>query len=110
MEDMSYSKSWAQGYGCYEQLNIIDGINDSESYELTPLDAMNKSGLRMILLVLDPKLMTLNAMKNSELWLMWTTLGHELKLKVVFDMKNLGCEPRGSRCYEELRTVDDMSY
>ena len=37
------------------------------------------------------------------------TLGHELKLKAMVDMKNLGCEPR-ALCYEELRIIDDMSY
>ena len=48
----------------------MDGINDSKSHELTPIHDMNNSGLRMILMILDPKLMTLNAVKNSELWLM----------------------------------------
>ena len=48
----------------------------------------------MILMILGPKPMTLNVVNNSELWLMWMTSGHELKLKVVVDMKNLGCEPR----------------
>ena len=38
-------------------------------------------------------LMALNAMNNSELWMMLTTSGHELKLMVVVDMKNLDCEP-----------------
>ena len=66
---MCYSRSWAQGYGCYEQLNIEDGINDSGSHELTPLDAMNNSGLRMTLMILGPKPMTLNAMNSSKLWL-----------------------------------------
>ena len=47
----------------------MDGINDSGSHELTPLDAMNKSGLRMTLMILSPKPMTLNAMNGSKLWL-----------------------------------------
>ena len=47
----------------------MDGINDSGSYELTPQDAMNNSRLRMTLMILDLKLMTLNAMNNSKLWL-----------------------------------------
>ena len=67
VDDMCYSKSWAQGYGCFEQLNIVDGINDLGSHELTPLYAMNNLGLRMTLMILGPKPMTLIAMNNSEL-------------------------------------------
>ena len=72
----------------------MDGINDSESHELTALDAMKNLGLRMTLIILGPKPMTLNTMNNSKLWLMWTTLGHELKLRAMVDMKNLGYDPR----------------
>ena len=47
----------------------MDGINDSGSHELTPLDAMNNSGLGMMLMILGSKPMPLNFMNNSELWL-----------------------------------------
>ena len=33
----------------------MDGINDLGSHELTPLDTMNNSGLRMIEMIIDPK-------------------------------------------------------
>ena len=99
---MSYSRSWAQGYGCYEQLNILDGINDLGSHELTPLDAMKNLRLRMILMILCPNPMTLNAMNSLELWLTWTILGYELKLKAMVDMKNLGCEPRALNTMKSL--------
>ena len=36
------------GYGCYEQLNFVDDMNDLESYELKPLDGTNNLGLWMI--------------------------------------------------------------
>ena len=81
-------------FGWYEYLNVVDGISDSGSHELTTLDAMNNLGLRMTLMILSVKPMTLNAMNSSELWLTWMNPGHELKLKAMVDMKNLGCEPR----------------
>ena len=92
VDDMSYSRSWAQAYGCYEQLNVVDGVNDSRSHEHTPL--MTNSGLRMTLMILGPKPMALNAMNSLELWLTWMTLGHDLKLRAMLDMKNLVCEPK----------------
>ena len=67
VDDMSYSRSWAQGYGCYEQLNVVYGVNDLGSHEHTPLDAMNNSKLRLALMILSHKPMTLNAMNSSEL-------------------------------------------
>ena len=72
----------------------MDGINDSGSHDLKPLDAMNNSGLRMIIMILGPMPMTLNDMNRSELWMTWMTLGHELKLRAMVDMKNLGYEPK----------------
>ena len=46
--DMRYSELLAQGFGCYEQLRLVDDINNSGSYELRPLDAMNDSRSLMI--------------------------------------------------------------
>ena len=48
MDDMSYFGSLAQGFGCYEQLKVVDDMNDSRFRELSPLVAMNSLGLRMI--------------------------------------------------------------
>ena len=38
----------SSSYRCYEQLNFVDDMNDLESYELRPLDAINNLGLWMI--------------------------------------------------------------
>ena len=38
---MSYYVSWAQGSRCYEQLKVVDDMNDSGSSELKPIDTMN---------------------------------------------------------------------
>ena len=43
MDDMSYSGSWAQGFGCYKKLKVVDDMNDSISPKLKPLNAMNSS-------------------------------------------------------------------
>ena len=37
-----------QAYRCYEQIIIVDDMNDSGSRDLRPLDAMNNSRLSMI--------------------------------------------------------------
>ena len=39
-------------------------MNDSESYELRPVDAMNNSGLRMIQAILGREPMALNVMNS----------------------------------------------
>ena len=38
---MNDSGSQAQGSRFYEQLRVVDDINDSRSYEFRPRDAMN---------------------------------------------------------------------
>ena len=48
MNDMSYSKSGAQGSKCYEQLNVVYDMNDPISPELKALDAMKSLVLWMI--------------------------------------------------------------
>ena len=34
MNDINYFVSWVEGYGCYEQLSIMDNMNDSGSHEV----------------------------------------------------------------------------
>ena len=48
MDDISYSGSLAQGSECYEQLKVVDDMNDSGSRALKPLDGMINSGVWMI--------------------------------------------------------------
>ena len=92
-------RSWAQGSRCYEQLRVVDDMNDSglssrlkmlwitqglddknnsRSRELRPLDSMNTSRLRMIWTILGRELKALDAMNSLGLWMKWITLGHEL--------------------------------
>ena len=40
MDDMRYFRSLAQGSRCYEQLKVVDDLNDLGSCELRPLDGM----------------------------------------------------------------------
>ena len=64
VHDMCYSKLWAQGFGRYEQLRVVNDMNNLGSRGFRPLDAMN----------------------NSELWMIWTILGCEPKpLFVSYD-------------------------
>ena len=41
-------KLCASSFRCYQQLRVVDDINDSRSHDLKLLDAMNNSILRMI--------------------------------------------------------------
>ena len=41
MDYMSYYRAWAQGSGWYEQLKVVNDMNDLGSRELKPLDVMN---------------------------------------------------------------------
>ena len=45
---MSYSRSCAYNFGYYEELSILDDMNDSGFREISLLDAMKNSRLRMI--------------------------------------------------------------
>ena len=45
---MSYSGPLAQGSGSYDQLKVVDDMNDLGSLELRPLDGMNNSEVQMI--------------------------------------------------------------
>ena len=91
---MSYFRSLAKGSGCYEQLKVVDDMNDSGSLELKPLDGMNNLGV----------------------WMIWTILGHETmnikcyeQHRVIVDMNDSRSWGQGSRCYEQLKVVDDMN-
>ena len=55
---------FGSGSRCYEQLRVMDEMNDSGSHDHKPLDAMNNSSLRMIQTILGCKPMTLDV-KNS---------------------------------------------
>ena len=77
--NMNNFKFWAQGSICYEQLTIVDDMNDSVSIDLRPPDATNNSGMRIISIILGHETMSLNAMNNLELWMKLKTLSHEVK-------------------------------
>ena len=62
MVDKNESGLWAQGSRCYEQLKVIDDMND-----------------------LGSELKALNAMKSSRLWMTWATPGCELNNVDVMD-------------------------
>ena len=47
----------------------MDDMNNSGSYELRPLDAMNNVGIRMICMILGHEPMILNVMNKSGLWM-----------------------------------------
>ena len=66
MDDINDYVLWAQGSRCKEQHNVMDDMINSRSRGLKALDAMTSSGL----------------------WMIWMTLGHELKALDVMD--NLG--------------------
>ena len=68
MDDMRYSESWASGFWCYEQLNVVDDMNDLGSQELKPLDAKNISRLWMIWSVLCRELRNVDDMNDSMSW------------------------------------------
>ena len=51
----------------YDQLRVVDDMNESGSKELRPLDAMTSSGLWMILMILGCEPIALNAMNISGL-------------------------------------------
>ena len=132
------SGSWAQGSTSYEQLKVVDDMNDLEFRELGPLDLMNWSGLGKIWMILCHELKPLDAMNCSMLWMTWTTSGHELKardainnsglwltwiilghelrglgsmncLRLLMTWTTPGRESQGSRCYDQLEIVVDKN-
>ena len=79
MDEMSYSGSWSYNFGGYDELRVLDDKNDLGFCELSPLDAMNSSELRMIWTILGGEPMALNDMNILRLWMTWMTLGIELR-------------------------------
>ena len=74
---MNDSKFKDQSCRLYEQFRVMDDINNSSSSIEVVVD-MNKSVSR--------ELKALNAMNNSEHWMIWLILGRELK---ALDAKGL---------------------
>ena len=75
---------------CYEQLIVVDDMNDSVSYDLRPSEAMNHLGLWMLITILQHTHKPLYAMNNSRLWMLWTTLGCEFKALNVWTIHSYG--------------------
>ena len=91
---------WAQTSICYEQLKLVDDMNDSWSWAMA-LNFMNCIGLWMTWTTLGSELRALDATNNSGLWLTWTTPSCELSildvinsLKVWMTWTTLGRELR----------------
>ena len=87
--NMNNFGSWTQGSKCYEQLIIMDDMNNSISQYLRPPDAMNSSGLRIISMILGREPMSLNAMNNPGLWMKLKTLSHEVRALDAIKSSNL---------------------
>ena len=68
MDDMCHFGSWAQGYGCFKQLSIMNYMNDLISRELRLLDAMSSLGLWMIWMILHHEQRVVDDMNDFELW------------------------------------------
>ena len=64
MVDKKKFGSWAYIIGCYEELRVLDDMNNLGFHKLHPLDAMNSSGLRMIWTILGHEPMSLNDMNS----------------------------------------------
>ena len=62
--------SWSQGSRCYEQLIVVNDMNDSVSIDLRPLEAINHLRLWMLITILHYALKPLYAMNNSRLWML----------------------------------------
>ena len=132
---MNDSMLSAQGSRCYEQLRVVEDMNDLGSYELRSLDSLNNSRQRMIWTIFGREPMTLDVMKNLGLWMTWMTKGCELRALDVMNNSSLwligitlGHELRdldymnssriwlictswahGFECYELLGVIDDMN-
>ena len=101
--DTCYSESWAQGCRCFEQLNIMDDMNDLGSRELRP----SSSGLYMIWMIQHHDLRVVDDMNDFGSWAHGSR--YYVQIKVVVDMNNLGLWVQGSGCYEQLKAMDDMN-
>ena len=54
-------------------------MNDLISYDLRPLDGMNRSQLRIISMILGHEPMSPNVMNSTGFWMKLKTLSHEVK-------------------------------
>ena len=71
---------WAQGCRYYEQVKVMDDMNDLGSRDLRPLDAMNSSGLWK-----NDWLHVVSYTNNLRLLMTWITQDYELW---ALDVKN----------------------
>ena len=62
-------ESCAKGSRCYEQLRVLDDMNESRSSYLMALNAINNSRSRITRMILGYEPMTLNAMNSSGLYM-----------------------------------------
>ena len=111
MDNMCHSRSRAQGYGCFEQLSIVNDMNDLISSKLRPLDALSSLGLWMIWMILRHELRVLDVMNDwvmsSWLKILWTAQGcgwHEW-LRVMSLRLWMLWAAQSCRWYERLRIL-----
>ena len=120
VDDMNDSWSWAtQGFGWhewwkvmssglwmlwithgsrfYEQIRVMDHMNDLGSREFKPLDAMNSSGLWKTWTTPGREIMALDAMNHYRLWMTWTNQARKIK---ALDVRN------SSRLWMTWTTLD----
>ena len=67
VDDMNNSRLSAQSSRCFEQHKLVDDKNNLRSYELRSLDSMNILRLGMIWMILGRELKALDALKSSRL-------------------------------------------
>ena len=107
MDDICHFGSWPQGYVCFEQLRIMNDMNDLISCELRPLDVVSSLGLWMIWMILHHELRAMDDMNDSELWVQNSR--YSKQLKVVVSMNDSGLWAQGSKWYDKLKVVDNMN-
>ena len=98
MVDLNNFESWAQGSRCYEQLIVVDDMNDSVSYDFRPSEAVNHLGLWMLITILHHARKPLYAMNNPRLWAQGFRF-YEL-LMVMVDKKKFRSWAQGFKFYE----------
>ena len=110
MNDSMFSD---QGSRCYEQLRVMDDMNDLGSLELQSLDVLNISRLRMIWMIFCREPMMLNVINNSRMWFNMNNSRCELRALDVMNISRLWliCMSwaHGYGCYELLRVMDGIN-
>ena len=102
VDDINNVVLWVQCSKFYEQVKVVDDMNDSGSHALRPLDVMNSLGLWK-----DEWFQVMSPMNNLRLWMTWTTLGHELNALNVLNNSRLWLT--WMNLGHELRTPDAMN-